>query len=47
VAQAVDELVASLDEAQLAAVLASGHAYVVRRWHHREEHIEQIERAIA
>lgn len=46
-AQAVDELVASLDEAQLATILSSEHAYVGRRWRHREEHIAQIEQALA
>ncbi len=43
VAQAVDELVASLEEGQLSAVLESDHAYIARRWRHREEHIAQIE----
>ncbi len=46
-AQAVDELVASLDDAGLASVLGGDHAYVARRWAHREEHIAQIERAFA
>ncbi|MFN8639175.1 MAG: hypothetical protein U0360_06890 [Dehalococcoidia bacterium] len=46
-AQAVDELVASLDEDRLGQVLAGEHAYVVRRWRHREEHIEQVEAALA
>lgn len=42
-AQAVDELVATLSETQIAAVVDGEHAYVVRRWRHREEHIAQIE----
>ncbi|MCC6236906.1 MAG: DinB family protein [Dehalococcoidia bacterium] len=45
-AQAVDELVATLTEAQIAAVLGGEHGYVVRRWRHREEHIAQIEAAV-
>ncbi len=45
-AQAVDELVATLSEAQIAAVLGGEHAYVVRRWRHREEHIAQVEAVI-
>jgi DinB superfamily len=45
-AQAVDELVAGLDEAQVTSILGSEHPYVVRRWRHREEHIEQIARAV-
>ncbi len=45
-AQAIDELVVGLDDAQLTAILGGEHAYVVRRWRHREEHIDQIERAL-
>ena len=45
-AQAIDELVQSLDQERLQSVLGSDHAYVVRRWGHREEHIDQIERAL-
>ena len=46
-AQAIDELVADLDESAMASILESEHAYVVRRWAHREEHIAQIQEAIA
>ncbi len=46
-AQAIDELVETLDAGQVAAILAGEHPYVLRRWGHREEHIEQIERALA
>lgn len=45
-AQAIDELAESLDAGQVAAILESEHPYVLRRWGHREEHIEQIERAL-
>jgi len=39
----VNEVVAGLDEAPLAAIEASAHAYLARRWAHREEHMAQIE----
>lgn len=45
-AQAVDELVASLEDGQIAAILATEHAYIVRRFGHREEHIAQIRGAL-
>ena len=46
-AQAVDETVAGLEARAIEEVLAGEHAYVVRRWSHREEHIAQIRDAIA
>lgn len=46
VAQAHDELTATLSDAQLATILGGEHAYVARRWRHREEHIAQIESSI-
>ena len=45
-AQAVDDLVATLSDEQVGAVLDGEHGYVVRRWRHREEHIAQIESGI-
>jgi hypothetical protein len=45
-AQAVDETVAALDDGAITAILGGDHAYVARRWRHREEHIEQIQRVL-
>ena len=42
-AAAIDELLEGADPEVLAAIVAGGHADLVERWVHREEHIEQIE----
>lgn len=42
-AAAIDELLEATDAELLEPVVAGGHAYLVERWVHREEHIEQIE----
>jgi hypothetical protein len=46
-AQAVDETVAGLEPSAIEGILAGEHAYVARRWAHREEHIAQIGDAIS
>lgn len=42
-AELVSETAAGLDAAALASIEAGEHAYLVRRWGHREEHLAQIE----
>jgi DinB superfamily len=46
-AELVDEAVNHLDGGTLARLLEGELAYLVRRWMHREEHIEQIAAALA
>ncbi|MSQ35684.1 MAG: hypothetical protein EXR63_00860 [Dehalococcoidia bacterium] len=46
-AAAVDAVISQLSPAVAAEVLAGTHAYVVRRWTHRDEHVAQIERALS
>lgn len=45
-AAAVDEVVANLSLDARAAILDSDDGYMVGRWGHREEHLDQIERAL-
>jgi hypothetical protein len=44
-ARAVDETVAGLEDRAIEGILGGEHAYVARRWAHREEHITQIQGA--
>ena len=49
VIEAADAVNLALAEAPIASIeelLAGPHASIVRRWLHREEHIEQIRRAL-
>ncbi|HJM89076.1 MAG TPA: maleylpyruvate isomerase N-terminal domain-containing protein [Dehalococcoidia bacterium] len=45
-ATAVDEVAANLAPDARAAILNSDDSYMVGRWGHREEHLDQIERAL-
>lgn len=42
-AEAVDATIAGLDAGLRAPLLGGEDAYMIRRWAHREEHLEQIE----
>jgi hypothetical protein len=42
-AEAINQFLEDTDPALLAPIADGAHAYLVRRWQHREEHLEQIE----
>ena len=42
-AEAINHFLEDTDPSLLAPIVDGGHAYLVRRWQHREEHLEQIE----
>jgi hypothetical protein len=45
-ATAINDLIAATDPSLLEPLIEAGHPDLVRRWPHREEHLDQIERAL-